>query len=238
VVLNAKYHEREAEIVAQAGRFGAVTIATNMAGRGTDIILGGVPDHRAKADPRAGRSTRKRPRRSRRRGPGADARGDGQGLQEGPPGEEAGPEERRTLAKRYIGLLASFAPDHPSILAMSALALESPGYGPTSRRAGPARPVKEKIAKSFYPQIENPVDFLAVHPMRADIERIAGTPEIEKVELFLDGNERERVVALGGLHILATERHEARASTTSCAAAPAARATRDPRASTSRSRTT
>ena len=41
VVLNAKYHEREAEIVAQAGRKGAVTIATNMAGRGTDIVLGG-----------------------------------------------------------------------------------------------------------------------------------------------------------------------------------------------------
>jgi preprotein translocase subunit SecA len=41
VVLNAKYHEREAEIVAQAGRVGAVTIATNMAGRGTDILLGG-----------------------------------------------------------------------------------------------------------------------------------------------------------------------------------------------------
>jgi preprotein translocase subunit SecA len=44
VVLNAKYHEREAEIVAQAGRLGAVTIATNMAGRGTDILLGGNPD--------------------------------------------------------------------------------------------------------------------------------------------------------------------------------------------------
>ncbi len=43
-VLNAKYHEREAEIIAQAGRSGAVTIATNMAGRGTDIILGGNPD--------------------------------------------------------------------------------------------------------------------------------------------------------------------------------------------------
>src|SRR5689334_24147911 len=40
VVLNAKFHEREAEIVAQAGRKGAVTIATNMAGRGTDILLG------------------------------------------------------------------------------------------------------------------------------------------------------------------------------------------------------
>ena len=44
VVLNAKFHEKEAEIVAQAGRSGAVTIATNMAGRGTDIVLGGNPD--------------------------------------------------------------------------------------------------------------------------------------------------------------------------------------------------
>ncbi|MFV0445331.1 MAG: preprotein translocase subunit SecA, partial [Planctomycetaceae bacterium] len=46
-VLNAKFHEREAEFVAQAGRLGAVTIATNMAGRGTDIILGGNPEHMA-----------------------------------------------------------------------------------------------------------------------------------------------------------------------------------------------
>ena len=48
-MLNAKYHEREAEIVAQAGREKAVTIATNMAGRGTDILLGGNPDFLAKA---------------------------------------------------------------------------------------------------------------------------------------------------------------------------------------------
>src|SRR5947199_5113490 len=47
VVLNAKYHEKEAEIVAQAGRKGAVTIATNMAGRGTDILLGGNPEFAA-----------------------------------------------------------------------------------------------------------------------------------------------------------------------------------------------
>jgi len=47
-VLNAKNHEKEAEIVAQAGRFGAVTIATNMAGRGTDIVLGGNPEYMAK----------------------------------------------------------------------------------------------------------------------------------------------------------------------------------------------
>lgn len=47
-ILNAKNHEREAEIVAQAGRFNAVTIATNMAGRGTDILLGGNPEYLAK----------------------------------------------------------------------------------------------------------------------------------------------------------------------------------------------
>ena len=46
-VLNAKQHEKEADIVAQAGRFGSVTIATNMAGRGTDIVLGGNPEHMA-----------------------------------------------------------------------------------------------------------------------------------------------------------------------------------------------
>ncbi|MBQ3506554.1 MAG: preprotein translocase subunit SecA [Clostridia bacterium] len=47
-ILNAKNHEREAEIVAQAGRYGAVTISTNMAGRGTDILLGGNPEYLAK----------------------------------------------------------------------------------------------------------------------------------------------------------------------------------------------
>lgn len=52
-VLNAKNHEREAEIIAQAGKFGAVTIATNMAGRGTDIMLGGNPEFLAKAKLRA-----------------------------------------------------------------------------------------------------------------------------------------------------------------------------------------
>ncbi|MCL1905705.1 MAG: preprotein translocase subunit SecA [Clostridiales bacterium] len=49
-VLNAKFHEQEAEIVAQAGRLGAVTIATNMAGRGTDIMLGGNPEALAAAE--------------------------------------------------------------------------------------------------------------------------------------------------------------------------------------------
>ncbi len=52
-VLNAKYHQKEAEIVAQAGKYGAVTISTNMAGRGTDILLGGNPEFMAKAEMRS-----------------------------------------------------------------------------------------------------------------------------------------------------------------------------------------
>ena len=51
-VLNAKNHEKEAEIVAQAGKLGAVTVATNMAGRGTDIMLGGNAEYMAKDDMR------------------------------------------------------------------------------------------------------------------------------------------------------------------------------------------
>ena len=51
-VLNAKYHDKEAQIVAQAGKLGAVTIATNMAGRGTDIMLGGNPEYLAKDEMR------------------------------------------------------------------------------------------------------------------------------------------------------------------------------------------
>ena len=51
-VLNAKFHDKEAEIIAQAGALGAVTIATNMAGRGTDIILGGNPDYMARSEMR------------------------------------------------------------------------------------------------------------------------------------------------------------------------------------------
>ena len=62
-VLNAKQHEREAYVVAQAGRKGAVTISTNMAGRGTDIILGGNPEDawRAAEESSSPRTTRGKP---------------------------------------------------------------------------------------------------------------------------------------------------------------------------------
>jgi preprotein translocase subunit SecA len=212
VVLNAKYHEREAEIVAQAGRFGAVTIATNMAGRGTDIILGGVPDHRSRAillerelDPEAATAEDRSGARE-------------QALQ------EMASEYRRTLhdrkldpaalsalARRYLGILAAFAPDHPSVASVWALAEALPGL-PSYLEAAAAlpRPTKERIARSFYPQGEKPVDFLEAHPLKGTIDRLSEEPRFDVVEGFLDQNERERVVALGGLHILATERHEAR----------------------------
>ena len=66
VVLNAKHHEREAEIVAQAGRKGTVTISTNMAGRGTDILLGGNPEFMARQE-LVKKGQRARHQRGRRR---------------------------------------------------------------------------------------------------------------------------------------------------------------------------
>jgi preprotein translocase subunit SecA len=212
VVLNAKYHEREAEIVAQAGRFGAVTIATNMAGRGTDIILGGVPDHRIKAI-LIEKETSPETAPAEERAAAAE-----QALAEmaadyrrALADRKLDLAERRTLAKRYIGLLASFSADHPSVQAMHSLSAEAPAlrrYLDAVREL--PRATKERIARSFYPTLEDPIDFLAVHPLRSLLEEVAAGPDAERIVVFLDGQERERVVALGGLHILATERHEAR----------------------------
>ena len=216
VVLNAKYHEREAEMVAQAGRFGAVMIATNMAGRGTDIILGGVPDHRVKAvlaDKLAERkldaehATPEDEKAALEQVAAERAQEFRRELQS----RKATAEQKRELAKRFLGLMASFAGDHPSVTAVRALAPAGSAlaaYLDTARDL--PRPTKEKIAKAFYPQIEEPVDFLSVHPLKATLDRLAETPELRDVEALLDQNERERVVALGGLHILGTERHEAR----------------------------
>jgi preprotein translocase subunit SecA len=212
VVLNAKYHEHEAEIVAQAGRFGAVTIATNMAGRGTDIILGGVPDNRIKGilleqKIELDKATPEVLAAARQQALSEMARDYKKALGE----RKLETDDRRTLVKRYVGLLAALTADHPSIEAVGALAAELPllrAYLDATRTL--PRPTKEKIARSFYPQGEKPVDFLQVHPLRHSIEAIAESAELGRIESFLDVNERERVVALGGLHILGTERHEAR----------------------------
>jgi preprotein translocase subunit SecA len=212
VVLNAKYHEREAEIVAQAGRFGAVTIATNMAGRGTDIILGGVPDHRVKAlllEKELHPETAPAEEKAAARGRVLEEMN--HEFQKALGERDFDPEARRTLALRYAGLLASFANDHPSVQAAEGLAQDLPtlrSYLEVARAL--PRPVKERVARSFYPQGEKPVDFLLAHPLKGDLDRLAASGELRALESFLDGHERERVVALGGLHILATERHEAR----------------------------
>jgi preprotein translocase subunit SecA len=229
VVLNAKYHEQEAEIVAQAGRFGAVTIATNMAGRGTDIILGGISDYRLRAAleeleratpaalaPRTGQDERgaASPQRAEERRAEVEARVAADMAAEfkkAAADRKITPEARRDLAKRYIGILAAFSPEHPSILSIAGFVNDVPGLADyfTVTRAL-SRKEKEKIARSFYPQGEEPVDFLVAHPLKATLEQIASAPGFDKIETFLDQNERERVVALGGMHILATERHEAR----------------------------
>jgi preprotein translocase subunit SecA len=183
-----------------------------MAGRGTDIILGGVPDNRMKAilledqldpetAPAEARQLAAEQALSEMAGDYKKALGE----------RRLDPDAKKTLAKRYLGLLASFAMDHPAVLSMLELTPQCRAllsYLDSVRAL--ARPTKEKIARSFYPTIEDPVDFLAVHPLRASIEAVAASAEIQKVTDFLERSERERVVALGGLHILATERHEAR----------------------------
>ena len=105
-VLNAKQHEKEAEIVAQAGKFGAVTISTNVAGRGTDIMLGGNPEYLAKAEMRK------------------------QGYEEGliamatstsPSNDEAVTEARETFAKLYAKHKEAIAPEAEKVRAAGGL---------------------------------------------------------------------------------------------------------------------
>lgn len=88
-VLNAKYHDKEAEIVAQAGRLGAVTIATNMAGRGTDILLGGNPEFLARHE-------------LRRQG---DGLGNNSGAASAAATDEADDTAYRALLEKYRGQL-------------------------------------------------------------------------------------------------------------------------------------
>ncbi len=128
-VLNAKQHEREALIVAQAGRIGAITVSTNMAGRGTDILLGGNPEFMAREE------FRKAPEKHRQQG---------------------------------------IDPEPPELPA-----------------SGAAEEVFQAYAEAYKRWRDNWNAFVARFKALTDVEH-------------------DRVVALGGLHILGTERHEAR----------------------------
>src|SRR5213594_4186422 len=128
-ILNAKQHEREAQIVAQAGRIGAVTISTNMAGRGTDILLGGNPEYMAREE------FRKAPEKHRE-----------QGIDPEPP-ERPPADSSEEVFQAYVDAYARWRENWESF----------------------------------------------VRPFRAVTDA-----------------EHDRVVSLGGLHILGTERHEAR----------------------------
>jgi len=105
-VLNAKYHEQEAKIIAQAGRLGMVTIATNMAGRGTDILLGGNPEHLAKEE-------------LLRRGVAADVVAEAAEL--GPPSSE----EVASVRQQYRQLVSEFKKEtdaeHEKVVALGGL---------------------------------------------------------------------------------------------------------------------
>ena len=144
-VLNAKYHEKEAEIVAQAGRLGAVTIATNMAGRGTDIVLGGNPEFLA----------------------------------------------RERLRKDGYS--------HGVILAATNLyLLGRSGKDDGSRAAG------ESNGRTLTAELMQGLDPEEVYRAREAYGRY-----LDEFKRMTQA-EREKVVALGGLYILGTERHESR----------------------------
>jgi len=162
-VLNAKFHEKEAEIVAQAGRLGAITIATNMAGRGTDILLGGNPEFLAKEQMRK------------------------EGFSPELIAEASG---RKPLApvKREENGVASQAASGAASQRGAAVAIRANGVASANgAAAGSAALDRQEVERA-----------------RARYREL-----YQKFKEETDA-EREKVVALGGLYILGTERHESR----------------------------
>jgi len=159
-VLNAKQHEREAKIVAQAGRKGAVTVSTNMAGRGTDILLGGNPEA----------MTREYCLKNKLAMPYAPA----SSVIGGAPGSET-PGQADAAAQA----------------APAAIPADPPSGNGASGAAGPAMVLFQQEGKIFQVPLEQwkPIYNQFSEQCRA---------------------EHDEVVAMGGLHILGTERHEAR----------------------------
>ena len=175
-VLNAKQHEREAKIIAQAGRKGAVTVSTNMAGRGTDILLGGNPEA----------MTREYCLKNRLAMPYA------------PAAAVIGvPESAETAQQADASASASSETSTPTAVAsanQTQIAVQTDGNNPANGSIGasaPAMVLFQQEGKIFQAPLDQwkPIFDQFAEQCRA---------------------EHDEVVAMGGLHILGTERHEAR----------------------------
>jgi preprotein translocase subunit SecA len=165
-VLNAKHHQREAEIVAQAGRKGAVTISTNMAGRGTDIILGGNPEMMAKHEV----------------GPEPDAPMEG----EAPEAFEARRAEwAARLARRTEELRAQTAKEHDEVVALGGLRIVGTERHESRRidnqLRGRAARQGDPGSSIFYLSLED------------DLMRIFGSDRIQGMMGFLGMKEGEQI---------------------------------------------
>ena len=105
-----------------------------------------------------------------------------------------------TVAALACGVDVAYPPRHDALFARIAadglLVSEVPPGAAPHRTRFLDRKAKEKNARAFYPQIENPIDFLGVHPRAAQLAQIAASPEIDGIVDLLDSSERERVVAL------------------------------------------
>ncbi|HEY9846699.1 MAG TPA: preprotein translocase subunit SecA, partial [Candidatus Caenarcaniphilales bacterium] len=200
-LLNAKPEnvERESEIVAQAGRKQALTIATNMAGRGTDIILGGNADYMARLKvreyfmPRVVRPEEEDDPMAMARVPLADTRSGGQGFAIN---TAAGISRKTWKASPNIFPTPLSAEAEQVLKAAVQFAVEQ--YG---ERMLPELEAEDRVAVAAE---KAPTDDPAIQKLRQAYNQIR-----QEYEDFT-AREHEEVVALGGLHVIGTERHESR----------------------------
>lgn len=200
-LLNAKPEnvERESEIVAQAGRKAALTIATNMAGRGTDIILGGNADYMARLKvreyfmPRVVRPEDDDDPMAMARVALAESRGGGQGFI-----PNAAPGVSRKTWKASPNIFPTDLSPETEQLLKEAVDFAVKHYG---ERSLPELEAEDRVAIASE---KAPTDDPVIQRLREAYNRVRREYEV------LTSREHEEVVALGGLHVIGTERHESR----------------------------
>ncbi|APD48072.1 preprotein translocase subunit SecA [Synechococcus sp. CS-602] len=196
-LLNAKPEnvEREAEIIAQAGRAGAVTIATNMAGRGTDIILGGNSDYMARLKLREVLLPRLvRPEEGHRPPVPLPREAAGGGFGSSPSGLAHAPSEARAIGALYPCALTDAT--EQSLVELARELVKAWGD-----RALSVLELEDRIAQAAE---KAPTDDAQIQSLRQLITRVRAEYDGVVQE------EEERVRQAGGLHVIGTERHESR----------------------------